>query len=186
MPFDLDLSFAQPLLRRAERTFSLEEATNILRVAGERVGIAAEGFVQDSLYPPASGKALPLYYTRQRVSDGPNWKKGDDYRSKFISAAQQRLVMRLAKAGKIPYRRTGQLGRSILSKVAVDAPGAVSIRVGSNLAYAPYVIDQFLQSHYHLGTWPVIQHQLSDHLGALAKVGTDAAAREVQRRLGNG
>lgn len=186
MPMDLDLSFAQPLLRRAASVFSLEEATNILRYAGERVGIAAEGYVQDSLYPPASGKALPLYYTRQHVSDGPDWKKGQDYRSKFKSAAQQRLVMRLAKAGKIPYRRTGQLGRSILNKVTVDGPGSVSISVGSNLLYAPYVIDQFLQSHYHLGTWPVIQNALSDHLPALAKVGTDAAAREVQRRLGNG
>lgn len=186
MPMDLDLSFAQPLLRRAERTFSLEEATNILRVAGERVGIAAEGYVQDGLYPPASGKALPLYYTRQHVSDGPGWKKGDDYRSKFKSAAQQRLVMRLAKAGKIPRRRTGQLGRSILSKVTVDGPGSITVSVGSNLSYAPFVIDKAEQSFYHAGTWPVIQNSLSDHLPALAKVGTDAAAREVQRRLGNG
>ena len=166
--------------------FSLEEATNILRVTGERVGVAAEGLIQDALYPPASGHALPLYYTRQHTSDGPGYKAGETYPSKFKSQAQQRLVMALAKAGKIPYRRSGQLGRSITSRVTVDGPGAITVRAGSDLKYAPYVIDQFLQSHYHAGTWSTVQDDIGGGLRNLTKVAVDTAVSEVNRRLKGG
>src|SRR5258708_670145 len=104
MPFDLSLDAAQPYFDKLTETFSSAVADQVLLIAGQRVGVAAEALV--SPYPPASGNPLPLYYPRQR-------KDGTTYTSKFKSMAQQRKVMALVAAGQVPYRRTGQLGRSI-------------------------------------------------------------------------
>src|SRR5262245_35745915 len=109
MPSDLDLSQALPLLANVRSVFSSQVADEMLLNAGRKVGVAAEGMV--SPYPQASGNPLPLYYTREHVS-GPD--KGKPFQSKFKSQAQQKLVMALVAKGKVPYRRTGQLGRSIL------------------------------------------------------------------------
>src|SRR5258705_9532753 len=76
----------------------------VLYAVGAKVGVAAESVVSD--YPQPSGKPLAEYYTRTSK------RTGKQFKSKFKSAKQQGYVFYLLRAGKIPYRRTGQLGRS--------------------------------------------------------------------------
>lgn len=177
MPFDVDLSQVSPLFARLHSLFSPSVADDILLVAGRRVGVAAEGLV--SPYPAASGKPLPLYYTRQR-------KDGTTYQSKFKTLAQQKKVFTLIQQGRIPYKRTGSLGKSIVSQAVSAGSGLVIVSIGSRLAYAPYVIDLFLQSHYHRGTWRPIQSDIERGLPELQRVGVKAVEQEVNRRLANG
>ena len=177
MPFDLDLSNAQPLLDRMRATFTPAVTDQILLYAGQRVGAKAEQLV--SAYPPASGKPLAIYYPRQR-------KDGTTYLSKFKSLKQQRLVMALIAQNKVPYRRTGTLGKSILSNATIAGAGLVIVRVGSNLGYAPYVIDRIMQSHYHMGTWPTIQDDIQRGIPALTAVAVNAVVKQVNERLSNG
>lgn len=177
MPFDLDLSQVNPLLANVRSVFTPAATTDILLNAGRKVGVAGEGLV--SPYPRASGNPLPLWYTRQRAD-------GTTYKSKFKSMKQQRKVMMLAKQGKIPYRRSGQLGKSILSRATADGTGAVIVAIGSNLTYAPYVIDAILQSHYHMVNWQTIQADIAKGLSQLTNVTVKSIVNDINKRISNG
>jgi hypothetical protein len=177
MPFDLDLSAAGAALDAVNRTFGESAVNDILLMAGRKVGVMAEGLVSD--YPPPSHKPLPLWYTRQRVD-------GTTYKSKFKSMRQQKLVMALIKQGKIPYRRTGTLGKSITSHALLVDSGVVHITIGSNLRYAPYVIDRTLQSHYHTGTWTPIQTDLERGLPKLTDIAINTIVKEADGRITSG
>lgn len=178
MPFDLDLSQARPVLNRLGAIFTPSVADDILLAAGRTVGMKAESFVANP-YPQASGKALPVWYDRTS-------KDGKPFKSKFKSLAQQRKVMSLVKAGKVPYRRTGTLGKSITSKADPGGAGLVIVRVGSNLTYAPYVISRLMQSHYHMGTWSTLDDDIQRGLPQLAQTAMNAVTKEVNRRLSSG
>ena len=119
----------------------------VLYAVGAKVGVAAESVVSD--YPAPSGKPLAEYYTRTSKRTGKTFK------SKFKSAAQQGYVFHLLRAGKLPYRRSGQLGRSITSKVVEATASSVSVAVGTNLSYAKYVIGTPSegQNAYFAGVW---------------------------------
>lgn len=177
MPFDFDLSAAAAALETVNHTFGESAVNDILLITGRKVGVMAEGLVSD--YPPASHKPLPLWYTRQRPD-------GTTYKSKFKSMRQQKLVMALVKQGKVPYRRTGTLGKSITSRSRLIDSGVVSIAIGSNLRYAPYVIDLDRQSHYHAGTWTPLQTNLERGLPTLISIAVDTIIREVNARLAYG
>jgi hypothetical protein len=180
MPFDLDLSKAQPYLKRISDVFSPAVTDQIMVYAGDRVGAAAEGVVKEDMYPPASGRALPVFYTRTR-------KDGTTFQSKFKSDKQQRYVMMLAKKGLLPYKRTGKLGQSIAWVTALSGNGVVMVKVGSNLTYSLYVIDDVMQSNYHRGTWEPMQQSVIDALPMLNKVAVNAIISQVNKRIkGNG
>ena len=180
MPFDLDTRAADVLMVRISNIFSPAVADQGLLYAGQRVGVAAEEIVQENLYPPASGKALPIFYTRTR-------KDGTTFQSKFKSLAQQRKVMALAAKGLIPYNRTGKLGQSITSAASIAGAGVVLIRVGSNLSYAGYVIDENSQSHYHMGTWTPIQRDLAAGIPKLNQVAVSSLKSWAEKKIkGNG
>lgn len=177
MSFDLDLSAVNPLLANVRSVFTPAVSNEILLNAGRKVGVAAEGLVSE--YPAASGKPLPLYYPRIG-------KDGKTFYSKFKSLKQQRFVMALVAKGKVPYRRTGQLGRSILSDPQLSGNGLVIVRIGSNLKYAPYVIDAILQSHYHMGTWTPIQSDIAEGMPMLRNVAIRSITADVNRRIKGG
>ena len=176
--FTLDISQADTLLKNVASLFTPQVADELFLNAGKATGVAAEGLV--SPYPPASGNPLPLWYTRTRPD-------GTSYQSKFKSLKQQRYVMSLVANGKVPYRRTGQLGKSIVSKAAIAGNSLVIVSIGSNLTYAPYVIDLQIQSHYHLGTWTPIQTDIENGLDGLQQVAVRSVINDVNRRInGNG
>lgn len=178
MPGDLDLSTVQPLLDALSDTFGITAATEILLIAADKVGAVAEGLISD--YPRQTHKPLPVFYDRQNV-------KGEPIRSKFKTLRQQRKVMALASEGKIPYGRTGTLGKSMTHSIPqVVALGVVETRIGSKLNYAPYVIDLVMQSHYHKGNWTPIQMDLYNGFQRLSIVAARAVVNEVNRRLKHG
>lgn len=173
MPYDLDLSRVQPLLSRLDDVFSPGTGNAILTVAGNRVGAAVVAKIAD--YPPASGNALPLYYTRVR-------KDGTTFQSKFKSQAQQALVMRLVKQGKVPYQRTGTLAASLRFRATIAASGVIIIDIGA-VPYSVYVINRPTQSHYHMGTWPTVQDDIEQDLAQLSRLAVETVTNEVSRRL---
>jgi hypothetical protein len=150
----------------------------ILYAVGAKVGVAAESVVSD--YPEPSGKPLAEYYTRTS-KDGKR-----RFKSKFKSAAQQGYVFHLLRAGKIPFRRSGQLARSITSKVVEATASSVSVAVGTNLSYAKYVIGTPSegQSHYHQGTWSPLQTDLDTHTSVIADAAQDELNKQIDIALG--
>ena len=149
-------------------------AIEINTATARAVGVKAESVVSD--YPAPSRKPLPYFYTRTR-------KDGSTYRSKFKSAKQQGFVMVLAASGKIPYRRTGTLGRSITSRVRSVTPSDASVSVGSNKSYAPYVLDREKQSHYHKGTWTPLQIDVERNMSGIADTAQRVYSAEIARRF---
>lgn len=163
------------VLSQYEAVFSDSQRKAILAAVGARIGVAAESLIPE--YPPASRKPLPLFYDRTDAQGRP-------YKSKFKSAKQQRYVMALARKGKIPYRRTGQLGRSFTSRVVRVTPLDVAIAVGSNLFYGPYVKGSPpQQSHYHTGTWTSLEDDIQKGQAFLVSQGSNALLAEIQKRL---
>lgn len=172
---DFSSNLTDKALAQYEDLFSDRQRAAILRAVGARVGVAAESLVPE--YPPASRKPLPLFYDRTDVQGRP-------YKSKFKSAKQQRYVMALARKGKIPYRRTGQLGRSLTSRVVRVTPQQVDVSIGTNLTYGPYVKGKPpVQSHYHTGVWTSLEDDIQKGRALLASQGSDALLAEILKRL---
>lgn len=178
-----DTSDIDRAVKQAQSILSDANMTTLFRAVGQAVGVAAESVVSE--YPPASGKPLAVYYDRTSTAakpyrpakGAPLRTPGATFRSKFKSARQQGKVFALKKEGKIPYRRTGTLGKSITSKVTeADAKGA-TVSVGSNIPYAPFVLDESEQSHYHQGVWTPIQQDIRDNLPTLQRAADNEAGK---------
>ncbi len=74
------------------------------------------------------------------------------------------------------YRRTGTLGRSITTDVRPLGGDVVGV-IGSNVIYAPYVIDANRQAHMHAGRWWTLQAVIKK---ALPQVMQSASRRLAQ------
>lgn len=87
----------------------------------------------------------------------------------FVSDRQRRYVMAAIRSGEItvPYRRSGQLGRSITGRVE-ELGGQVVGIIGTNLRAAPWVIGERATEHggpqarYHQGTWWTLEGVVRD------------------------
>lgn len=162
-------------LTRFGQLFGGAALTPIMFKAGTVAGVAAESVV--SPYPQASGKPLALFYTRRRAD-------GSTYLSKFKTMKQQAKVMSLAKQGKIPYKRTGTLGRSITSEAQNATANGVDVVIGTNRKYAPYVIGSPpMQSHYHMGTWTPLADDMQRNVNTIADAFGRAALKEINAYL---
>src|SRR5690348_6442772 len=155
--------FATQFFDRMINGLSDDSLENILEVTGRAVGVAAEGVVSE--YPEPSGKPLERFYDRVD-------SKGRAYKSKFKSIKQQRYVMALVNRGGVPYRRTGQLGKSITSDIRDLSPTSVTVVVGTNDTKAKYVIGtpEEGQSHYHQGNWTPLQTDINNNRARLSAV----------------
>lgn len=171
---ELSGSFRQDFARM-ERAFSPATLTRIMTAGARKAAVAAESVV--SPYPRPSRKSLPALYTRQR-------KSGTTYKSKFKSLKQQRMVFHLLALGRIPYKRTGLLGRSITSDVArADAREAVIV-IGSNAPHAPLVIGTPpVQAAYHRGNWRPLADDIQRGLPTITRAFEDGALDALQAAL---
>ena len=114
-------------------------------------------------YPAGNAGELPKIYTRQREKRGFKSEKQrryffwavrqglielntGAYQSKFKSRKQQGYFFWALNSGKlqVPYRRTGKLQQEITTESTV-ADDAVIGRIGTNIAYGPYVIGDDTQ-----------------------------------------
>lgn len=152
--FKLDTTTLDKLMH----LFRPETIQRILAFTAKRTGAAAESVVPP--YPKASGKALTKFYTRDTVAG----KKVSPFKSKFKTQGQAFKVLKLGEAGKIPYRRSGQLGKSIVSKTIEITSSHALIATGTSLIGARQVIgDDGEQSMYHRDTWWQLHRVLSDN-----------------------
>ncbi len=77
--------------------------------------------------------------------------------------------MMLVRQGRVPYVRTGLLGRSITGEVRELAGGQVAGIVGTDDVKAPWVISSESvgsrgpQAEYHQGRWWRLQDEIKSH-----------------------
>ncbi len=166
-------------LIRASKIFSTETRQKILAKAGKRMGAAAESFVPD--YPPPSGKPLEKFYTRTEAFGRPT----KPYLSKFKSDKQAYYVLFvLGKNGKIPYKRSGLLGRSITSAISDLTGESVTVTIGTAIKGAPYVIgDDDAQSNYHKDHWWQLHAVMAEHSDEIEAEGQKALLSGIEQEL---
>lgn len=173
--FEVDITGnADAAMQRYLDALSPPELQAGMEAAGRAAGVAAESVI--SPYPVASGKPLAVFYDRISIVDGRAFK------SKFKSLKQQRYVLALAARGLIPTRRTGTLGRSITSDIENASPGGVTVKVGTNKGYAPYVIDKYSQSHYHKGTWWTLDDEIERGMPVITKAAQTAFFKRIYKQ----
>jgi hypothetical protein len=170
----MDLSEYVAKVAHIRDALSDSEMTDVMYAVGKKVGVAAEETA--IVYPLQSGKPLPLFYTRKRPD-------GTTYKSKFKNMRQQRKVMGLIAKGKVPYRRTGLLGRTVTSDVLEATPNGATVGVGTNDQKAKYVVDADNQSFYHKGHWTTIQDNLANDQTRLQTVAGNTFVREIRKRV---
>ncbi len=148
----------------------------IMEFTGRAVGVAAESVVSE--YPPASGKPLEKFYDRVDA-------KGHTYKSKFKSLRQQKYVMALGARGGIPYRRTGQLGRSITSDIRDLSSNGVTVIIGTNDPKAKFVIGtpEEGQNRYFANVWTPLSDDISQNANKLNAIANIAFSTAVRKEL---
>lgn len=171
----IDISQLTDYTARFTSVFSPQQQTQILAQVGKRVGAAAVRYAAE--YPEPSGKKLPKIY--QRVG-----KNGKTFMSKFKTQKQQGYVFALIAAGKVPYRRTGTLGKSITFSLASVSSSSVITEVGTNVPYAKRVIGEGdEQSNYHKGTWMTLPQRMNQNANKLRDVAVLSYKAEIDKRL---
>lgn len=165
-------------LAKLARIFTLETRTKILAKAGARMGAVAESVIPD--YPAASGKPRPKIYLRASATDGSL------FYSAFESQAQQGKVFSLIAEGKVPYTRTGTLGRSITSAISDLTGSSVTVKIGTAMTYASLVIgNDEQQDDYHKGTWWQLEKVMIDNAALIEAEGNKALTRGIEQELKN-
>ena len=154
------------LLKQLADQYGIVGQTDAAYRAGQKAAARMEQAV--SPYPTASGKPLPLIYTRTstakkhyRPSKGAPFREpGETFQSKFKSAAQQGAVFVKVSDGLVPYRRTGTLGKSITSVVEKQT-GRILMKIGTSVPYASLIIgSKDIQALYHQGTWTPLEDDI--------------------------
>lgn len=124
--------------------------TVVLEIRGldellERLG--DKSLVADALVEALDKSVKTLQARAARYPPSPS-----GYRMEFVSSKQRRYFFWALRTGRIrvPYRRTGTLGRKITTRVD---RGTLTGRVGLKLGYGPYVIGDEKQARIHKGRW---------------------------------
>ena len=121
---------------------------------------------------PIVNKALKLVHSRVPQYPSPRREP-----QPFKTERQRRYFFWALHAGEItvPYRRSGQLGRSLTTEVRPLGNDIVGL-IGTNTVYAPWVIsDRAIdgrgpQAQYHAGRWWTLQQVVRDNVGAVIDV----------------
>src|SRR5688572_26891693 len=110
---ELHLDGIERRFKRAQQALAPATLQKIMFAAGQEVGSEIQNITRE--YPPIPN-GRPLNKTYMRVN-----AKGEPYLSKFKTAKQQGYFFKvIVPSGKMPYRRTGHLGRTITAEVKVS------------------------------------------------------------------
>ena len=160
---DLSLSIDPTSIARLFAKLDRATATATLRVP---MTAALATLHRDlATYPPQSRKRQPAHSRKQQIKQ-----------------------IMLAKEGKIPYQRTGDLGRSWTSEVSATE-GGLEGRLGNAVAsretgkhYGPLVEGgPGEQAEYFVGSsWPTVNTVLQRHEAAIV----ESFANAIERALG--
>ena len=165
-------------LERLASVFSPAMQTRVMQAGAKRMGAAAEEAVPP--YAPVRTQKLSKFYTRSTVAG----KQVTPFKSKFKTQGQAFKVLKLGEAGKIPYRRSGQLGRSIISKVVEVTTAYALVSIGTSLIGAQQVIgDDSQQSAYHAGNWWQLQKEMEKATPAVLEAGQQGIDDELATLL---
>jgi len=106
---------------------------------------------------------------------------------RFVSDKQRRYVMMLVSQGRVPYRRTGTLGRTLTSQVKSIGNDIIGT-VGTNIVYAPWVIGHESvggrgpQARYHRGTWKTLKMHLDAKRGEIRELFKAMVRRWISKK----
>lgn len=173
-----------------------EGQQEIMQAVGNAIGAAVIGDLPD--YPEPSGKPLPAIYSqtskaqwRYRKVRG-RWQKTGivrkpptPYLSKFPSDRARRGFFGGINSGniRIPYVRTGTLGKSITYDVQVQGTKG-QVTVGTRIAYAPGVIGSRSQQFpYHRDHWWQLENVVEGMADKIASITAAAFILEVRKRV---
>lgn len=141
-------------LESLEKTLekSAREVDNALRIATDK----AVKFAHEQIppYPEATGEPYPFKSHKQYM---------------FV------LLSILEGSMRVPYRRSGTLGRTITDKVQKIGNEWVG-SIGTDTVYAPWVISteevgsRGPQSQYHKGTWWTLQETIKKARDGILKI----------------
>ena len=154
-------------------------------------------------YPAGNAGELPKSYTRQPEKRGFKSAKqrryffwalragiievhSGAYQSKFKSRKQQGYFFWAMASGKItlPYKRIGKLQQEITTESTVNGNEVIG-RIGTAIAYAPYVIgDDTQQAPIHKGRWWQLADEVEKNLPDATRVLEETAWREISKVLG--
>lgn len=176
MPTPFDAAKMEELLTQISQVIDGDKRQSLFEYIGKKVGDKGEEAV--SAYAPLpNGRPLALYYLL-------NGK-----RSKFKSKKQQGWFFSSLKKGRftLPYKRSGELGRSITSKVTATADG-VQVLIGTTPnveSWAKYVIgSEEQQSHYHAQSgWQPLSEDVAHALPAILQEAQDATDKWMADNL---
>lgn len=155
--FNIDSAQIDKAVKRLKK-LNKKTFVSILVAIGSRVGLKGEELI--SVYPDDVKRTRRKVYTRQGAD-------GKTYLSAFKNMKQQGLVWWLIQQHRIPYVRTGLLGRS-LNSVSYFEGNTLVVKWGTNVIYAPYVIgDENEQALIHQNYWTPLKKDIETNLPKL-------------------
>lgn len=179
------------LFGRLVKVLTEQEGKALVLRIGDLIGNEATRLTRDN-YPPAPGRPRDVVYPRKR-------KDGSTYLSKWKTAKQQGYFFYALARGiiRVPYSRRGGagLGGSMTYSVAPNPGVSAVITVGTNKAYAPFVIGSprqagpytypaAQQTYYHQKSgWQPLITQLEAHIPKFRAIIIDALKVELRAYL---
>ncbi len=163
-----------------------QDCVEVLTDAAEVAGTVLDGIVRRELPPkPRKIKASKWWTDRQKAwwwatmnakargqsNDLPGWKAS----FRVVDGVK---ILEISGS----YRRTGQLVQRMTFDVQASASG-VTLRYGTNVRYAKYVIDRENQARYHRGNWQTLQSLAEDNLERISDAFETRLMKNIRKRL---
>jgi len=167
--------------------FMQSGVSQVIKRAAEDVGVTFDDAVKKKLPPAPRPRKVSKYWTeKQRAwwwatmrakangqsNELPGWS------AKWRKVAGKRV---LVISGH--YKRTGVLVRS-LTYTVTQSGDMTTVRYGTNVQYAKWVIDLDNQSKYHQGQWLTLQTELQRQTPLLRDVFANSVFEQTREALG--
>jgi hypothetical protein len=142
------------------KRYAQHDQQKFMRKAAEQAGVTLDDFVKDRLPPPVRRLKVASHWTKkQRGWWWATMAAKADGRSNALPGWRARWrkvrgVKTLVISGG--YKRTGLMVRALDFDVEQTA-AVTTVRYGTNIKHAKWVIDLDNQSKYHAGNWPTLQ-----------------------------
>lgn len=153
MSFEIDMSALDEFLQRIEDLQKPDVFAQIGRRAAQVAGLEAEKAYTDAYPVPRS--------TTMKAVRGKS----------FLSNKQRRWFFASLRDGKLklPYRRTGGTGQSLVSAPFATGKGA-GFHIGTNSKGAIYVIGEKKdQAAYHQDWWPPLPDRIKENMAQISE-----------------
>jgi len=167
--------------------FARTDQQKIIKRAAEQVGLTLDDAVKKKLPPKVRRQSVAKYWTdKQRKWWWATMRAKADGTSNALpgwTAKWRTIKGRQVLVISGHYKRTGLLVRSLDFDVTQSA-SVTTVRYGTNVQYAKWVIDLDNQSKYHAGNWLTLQVEVQRQLPLLRDVFANEVLEQTKAALG--